>query len=212
MCHSTCVCLIQCIHNAAMRFSISRARFLEAQAIVAMRHGRANLVEVGIFVAGCTSGQIWEEINQISRCNAKCGHFRWQLCTIWAKMHLIFSGMPMSLRNSTSTRMTSILLLLRICLCQRHVVSGHHLRSANPPETTPFRAFMVGAPGSNIPVNTLQSLYGSIFPREFSIAMKLVLMTICIKVILLDNKAQDLPSWPFCRHPRIPCEEKRVDM
>ena len=34
------------------------------------------------------SGQIWEEINQISRCNAKCGHFRWQLCTIWAKMHL----------------------------------------------------------------------------------------------------------------------------
>ena len=34
------------------------------------------------------SGQIWEEINQISRCNAKCGHFRWKLCTIWAKMHL----------------------------------------------------------------------------------------------------------------------------
>ena len=28
----------------------------------------------------------------------------------------------------------SILLLLRICLCQRHVVPGHHLRSANPPE------------------------------------------------------------------------------
>ena len=29
----------------------------------------------------------------------------------------------------------SILFLLRICLCQRHVVPGHHLRSANPPES-----------------------------------------------------------------------------
>ena len=91
-------CLIQCIHNAAMRFSIPWAGFLETQAlpfsriqwvltyfftgesygfsceesphkctklqickskvaIVSMRHGRANLVEVGIFLAGCT----WEE-------------------------------------------------------------------------------------------------------------------------------------------------------
>ena len=92
-------CLIQCIHNAAMRFSISWAGFLETQAlpfsriqwvltdfftgesyscfgrvfhhrnatklqickskvaIVSMRHGRTNLVEVGVFLAGCT----WEE-------------------------------------------------------------------------------------------------------------------------------------------------------
>ena len=104
-----CACLIQCIHNAAMRFSISWARLLETQAlpfsriqwvltdfftgesyslfgrvfhhrnatklqickskvaIVSMRHGRAYLVEVGIFLAGCT----WEEHEHHKTCMSK---------------------------------------------------------------------------------------------------------------------------------------------
>ena len=62
---------------------------------------------------------------------------------------------------------------------------------------------------SRSPVNTLQSLYGPVFPSEFSIAMKLVLMTICIKAILLDLQYSDIsirktmandPTKVDCRH------------
>ena len=47
---------------------------------------------------------------------------------------------------------------------------------------------------SRSPVNALQSLYGSISPNKFSIAMKLVLMTIRIKAILLDLQYSDISS------------------
>ena len=47
---------------------------------------------------------------------------------------------------------------------------------------------------SRSPVNALQSLYGPVFPSEFSIAMKLVLMTIRIKAILFDLQYSDISS------------------
>ena len=50
---------------------------------------------------------------------------------------------------------------------------------------------------------------GPIFPSEWSNAMKLLLATIRLKNILLDNQVQDLSSWPFCCHPSIPFEKER---
>ena len=132
-------------------------------------------------------------------------------CSSWAQMHLMFMAMPVHKNTGTPAPNPILSTPCPVFLCIGECKPAwtgaiQCVRGWCSTNRMSWQEYSLDqATFLYIPVNSFQSLQGPIFPSEFSITMKLILATIRLKDILLDN----LSSWPFCCHPGIPYEKKR---